>query len=759
MRVINFFILSVILLLLSQEAESGKPPAPGLKGSFKKSSGPSIVELQADQMSFNASVNQATAEGHVVVKQQDQILYCDRLLLYRTIQKAVAQGHVYLDTPQENVIALELIYNFHDRTGTFRDARVYAYPYQIKGRSIAKVAPTHMVMDRGFMTTCDLDQPHFRMAARRMDVYQKDKAIMRHMRIYLGNFPVMYMPYYSHDLAHRPLFTIQPGKNKEFGFFLLTRTHFTVGSHIKVTLHADIRERTGFGEGYDIKYMAPHFGNGLLTAYYTAENMIASKHRWGLYNDDGSKVGPTAHQARFRFRWRHQWQVAKNTSAIWQVYKIHDKDILNSDGHGFLQNYFPRENQQNADLNTYFLLTHVMPRGTLTFNINDTRVNRPLRGVDRFPEIIYTLNNQPIGQTGFYAKSVNTYSNLSLQNYPKTFNNKTERFDTNNDISRPFKMGFVSLNPHVGGEHTFYSRTADIEKKEIVRGLFRTSLDMSTKFYRIWRDVHTNFAGMDIHGLRHMVTPTVTYVYQSRPTFPPTELNQFDSIDNLYRVHQIAFGWENKWQTKRGGATNDLLRILAASNFGLPTTTGRRGFNPPVFTTDFSPNNWFTLHDESEYDTHLNHINSDNISGTIHFEKWSLSLGSFYTRTQSDLMSVEILYHINPKWSFRSFDSFPLTRPEAGAVYRQNNVNPISNMTGLTETSSFSMPARGHTFILTRDLHEWQMDFMVDAFQKRGIGFYVIFRLKAFPGMNVKAGGVLLPEFPGANPGSQQAHP
>ena len=86
-----------------------------------------------------------------------------------------------------------------------------------------------------------------------------------------------------------------------------------------------------------------------------------------------------------------------------------------------------------------------MPHGTLTFNIDTSRENRHIRGVERIPEVTYTLNNQQIGKTGFYAKSTDTYSDLTYQNYPKTFNEKTLRFDSNNDISHPFKVGFIHL--------------------------------------------------------------------------------------------------------------------------------------------------------------------------------------------------------------------------------------------------------------------------------------------------------------------------
>ena len=103
-----------------------------------------------------------------------------------------------------------------------------------------------------------------------------------------------------------------------------------------------------------------------------------------------------------------------------------------------------------------------MPHGTLTFNIDTSRENRPIRGIERIPEVQYILNNQQIGKTGFYAKSTDTFSDLTYQNYPKTFNEKTLRFDSNNDISHPFKIGFIQFNPHLGGEETYYSRTADI---------------------------------------------------------------------------------------------------------------------------------------------------------------------------------------------------------------------------------------------------------------------------------------------------------
>ena len=732
-------------LLLASGSMASMLPMPDVKSQFKKQDvkGSSQVTMQADQVSFSSADNQAHAQGDVVVNSKDQHLFCDKLQLDRVIQQVVAEGNVYLDTPNEQVLAQGMTYNFNESTGEFREARVYLDPYQIRGQKIDKVSENYMTMDEGYLTTCDLDEPHYRMGAHRMDIYQHDRAVVHGMKIYLGKMPVMYLPYYVQDLKNRSIFTFLPGEKKNFGLFLLTTMNLQVGSHVQVDLHADVRERTGLGEGFDVKYNTPNFGSGLVSAYYADENKIASQHLWDLYKN-GVKVGPTTHHELYRILWRHKWQIDKDTDLVLQYYKIHDYDLINN---YFLKNYFPREYQQsaqNSNLDTYLLLTHVMPHGTLTFNVDTSRENRPIRGIERIPEVQYVLNNQEIGTTGFYVKSSNVFSNLSYQNYPKTFNEKTLRFDSNDDINHPFKIGFIQFNPHLGGEETYYSRTADVNQNNIIRGVLRDSLDMSTKFYKIWDDFHSNFAGMDINGLRHVITPTITYLYQARPTFPASRLNQFDpAIDDLYRIHQFEFGLENKLQTKRNGEIVDLLRLLINVNYGLKGTTvglpaqtsglgatGRRGFNPFDSQLDFHPTQWLSFHNDNEYDFHYGHWNSENFDGTIQVGKWSFSLGNRYTRTESDMLSTEFDYTINPKWKFKVYNTFPVTKA----------------INGNTTT------AGEDNFVITRDLHEWEMDLGIDRQQGQGTTFYVLFRLKASPGMKLN---LLQSSFQGSKAGSQ----
>ena len=707
------------IVFISSQSFAGKNPYGetgfNLKKNFKEQKGFGLkpqnvksVQLEADQVQFSPDTNVGTATGHVVVTAEQTILYADQVELQRSIGEAVASGHVYIDSPQMQIDADKAKFNFNNHTGEFQIGRVFNDPFQIKGKSISKVSDNHMVMQNGYLTTCDLDEPHFRMAAHRMDVYSGDKAIAKGVTMYLGKMPVMYLLQYVQDLKNRPIFTVTPGYKKDFGAFLLTTLTLKVSNNVKLIVHGDFRERLGLGEGVDVKYQTPRFGSGILRTYYTHEREIASHHLWNLYNSDGTKMGPTIRHERYRVEWRHQWQIDKDTNAIWQYYKVHDYDLVNT---GFIKRYFLQEYRRGPDVNTYFVLTRNFYRGTLTYRIDASRVNHDLRTVERLPEIQYQLSAQQLGRTNFYLKTTDTFSNL--QNDPNNgdIHTKTMRVDTNNEISYHKKVAFIELRPWVGGEHTYYSRTVDLSQRSIINGQFKTGSDLTTHFYRVW-NYHTNFGGLNINGLRHVITPSAIYLYAHRPAISISHFNQFDGIDGPAMSHNVHLSLENKLQTKRSKQSVDLIRTIVETDYGLISKFKGPGrtFGPVQSTVEVNPNSWLSFKADQLYDNKAAHWLNANFDTFINGgDKWSLAFGKRYARRQDDQFTSEITYKINPKWRFKIYDRFIVDK---GTVKEED-------------------------YLLTRDLHEWEMD--IDYHQERGAGagFFVVFRLKAFPNMTL----------------------
>ncbi|HLD88040.1 MAG TPA: OstA-like protein, partial [Candidatus Omnitrophota bacterium] len=104
------------------------------------------VELQADEVQYSVVDSKAQARGNVVVTADQTILTCDELELDRILNVGVAEGHVYIDSPQSQVDADEGTFNFNDQSGFFKNARIYQFPYQIKGKVVDRMSPEHVVM-------------------------------------------------------------------------------------------------------------------------------------------------------------------------------------------------------------------------------------------------------------------------------------------------------------------------------------------------------------------------------------------------------------------------------------------------------------------------------------------------------------------------------------------------------------------------------------------------------------------------------------
>src|SRR6185436_9685597 len=126
---------------------------------------------------------------------------------------------------------------------------------------------------------------------------------------------------------------------------------------------------------------------------------------------------------------------------------------------------------------------------------------------------------------------------------PSEINLATKRLDTQNEISYPTKLGFVEFRPFVGGQNTYYSRTINRDDYNTVRGQFKTGADLSTKFFRVY-DVEGKVLGMEVHRLRHIITPSIGYLYSHNATVATEKLDQFDSIDTLALSHSIGFSLE-----------------------------------------------------------------------------------------------------------------------------------------------------------------------------------------------------------------------
>lgn len=650
------------------------------------------VELNGDTVEYESDGQKILATGNVKLVYKEATLTCDRVIFDRTSQIAEAFGNVRLISGQGEIVGERVTFNFATMQGDFNGTQIVSKPYYGSGENVDRSQGDKLVLNRAKISTCDHDKPHYHLGSKKIEIYPKDKLVARNVRMMIGKLPVLYIPYFSQRLdGKRPRFTITPGFKKDWGAFGLTQWRYELADNVRGALHLDYRENWGFASGADVEYETQKLGKGIVKLYYTGER--------DKDND------PVRTLQRFKGEWRHKWQIDDKTDAVWQYYKLSDA--------GFLEDYFEKEADKDEFPDTFFLLTRRLPKGTLSLR-SDVRVNRYETKVERLPELRYDLSNLKLGGTGLYYKNKTTFSNLQkVLPSGTTGDTKTLRFDVDQELSYPTKVGIVEFKPFVGSQHTYYSRTKNEFQHDTIRGIFKTGASLSTKFYKVY-DAEINKWGFHIDRLRHIITPTVSYNFTSEPTIDKSDLNIFDvGIDELDNSHNIHFSFENKLQTKRKGKSVDLLRAIIGTDYRLKEDPRDSGFDLITADLDFRPTNWLTFYFDSSYSTRSEHLNTANFDIYINDgNKWSFGLGKRFNRAADDQITTEFNYRLNPKWAVRAYNRFDI---ESGLFKEQE-------------------------YTLTRDLHAWEMDVNLNSTRGDGTEMVVVFRLKAFPDIGFDAG-------------------
>lgn len=697
-----FFFLAIPHSFAATVSESATQPAvSGIaqdENNAIKSDGP--VELKGDKVEYNNMENKFEAQGNVVVTRGDTKIYADQLQFYRLEKVGIAEGNVFVEIPKGTITGDKMTYSLDKQTGNFTNARIFSAPYYGKGTVISKIGPNKMNMQGGYLTTCDHDTPHFRLQAKSIDIEPGKQARARNVKMFVGPVPLMYLPRYTQDLTNRrPIYSLTPGYSKDFGYFVLQAWRYEFNEKVNGTFHADFRDRKGSAVGGDFDYKTKNFGEGSIRTYYMNEYNIGEYHLWE------EREIKAIYRERFKGEWRHKWNVDDKTTATWQYYKLSDAD--------FLKDYFKRENRKDPNPRTYLTVTRALPLGTLGLVVQN-RVNKFNAEVERLPELNYNLSNQAIGSTGLYLKNNSSYVNLTKKEaYPSLVNLETKRLDTQNEISYPMKVAFVEVKPFVGGESTYYSRTTNPENYNSVRGQFKTGADLSTKFSRVF-DVNTKFLGVEVNRLRHIITPSVAYLYAHDPTIESAKLDQFDSIDSLSRSHKVLLSLENKLQTKRDGKPVDLARLVLESPFLLKEDPGKGGFNTVTSKLELNPSDWLKFSSDTTYDPKAEHLTGANFDMYISNKDrgWYFNLGQRYSRDVDNQITTEWGYKINSLWRFKIYQRFAID-------------------SGILKEEQYSF---------VRDLHEWEMETSFNQTRGNGNQIMVIFRLKAFPDLVIDAG-------------------
>ena len=669
------------------------------------------IIVNGDVVEYSMDNKEVTATGNISVTYKGAKLTCQKLTVNTQTKDAEAEGNARLDDEKGVIEGAKIRYNFEAKTGMIIDSEFRSNPYFGKAEQVEKVSDTEFIASGGYITTCSYDKPHYRMKSRKVDFFPGDKVKIKDSVFCLGQAPLLYLPRYNHSLKD-PLMHVQlmPGNKKDWGAYLLSAWRYSLTENIKGRIYLDYRYKLGLAEGFGTNYTTHRFGKGDFKYYYTQERPRSLPE------------GTPAEFQRYLIRWRHKWDIDERTNLTSEYYKISDeKRKLLDPQSNMLKDFFFREYEKDSQPLTYTLFHHSFQHSSIDLLIQK-RTNHWYDQLDKLPEAKYNLPSLKMGESPFYFEH-----NSSLANFNKKATTSpvtpdevsVTRLDTTHKVSLPMKLAFIQLAPFVKNQETFYDK--DVDGSSIApRTIFYTGIDASTKFYRLL-NVKSNVLGMDINGLRHIITPTIGYAYNHEPTIASSELKQIDTIDSIAQSNAASLELSNKLQTKRKGASVDLLDFRVNTSYVFKPQTGDKlGSNLSDILFDFKllPYSWLRIDADATYkhsglrsDTNYNRFINANydINFDLGKERY-LGVGQRYQRKGGNEITYNFNWRLNPKWRFSLYERF-------------NRGHDPTLKRGLREQE----------YTISRDLHCWFMDITYNVKGEEGETIWFIFRLKAFP--------------------------
>ncbi len=481
--------------------------------------------------------------------------------------------------------------------------------WYLSAPEIRRAGPGKWVLVKPKLSNCAFEEPHWCFQASSANYLPGRRVESFNNILRIGKVPVLYLPYIARDLAHDyPWTQWHFGTSSRWGTYAFSKWGFGLPDKPdwvlqpeNVYFDVDWRRERGLALGVDLRYDARPHGGGLFDSYFLREDHISraddqerakddikrreiiydnlrdhgapkirgrpkrrysenllffDRRKLDEYSEPDLKKRHYFRDERFRLTLRHRQDFLRMRNDLQHdpVYKLD----LNLEYHDysdrdFQREYFRDEYRTGPAPVTYAMLrnqTDAMSAALLV----QPRIDHHFDQTEYMPEVRIDVPQRAL-PGGFFLAWDGSLGRLNRRfDEDSGFENiEATRAHLRLIGSRPFHLGSLAINPYVGTDQIWYSD--HFRGAEVARGALLYGAESSVRFYGLFDFESEKF---NIHGLRHVIEPRVSFDGVSSPTHRTWELYDFDERDDLVRQNIVRAGLFQKLQVKRKGAGADL---------------------------------------------------------------------------------------------------------------------------------------------------------------------------------------------------------
>lgn len=361
----------------------------------------SNINIEGLETQFNPETGVATAIGEVHIKYQGVDITAGRADYNSNTGEVIAKEKVVIIKEGTIFRGENVFYNVNTREIKANNLRSGMAPlfYDTSDVKVTEGEVKKIEGNQAYFTTHDSETPNYHAKARSMTIYPNDRIVMKDVKIYIGDQPVFWFPYYVQPLDDELGYFFKPGFSSPWGAFFLQQYGAMYGDHTLAKYMLDLRSERGIAGGVSFKSLRfrdnDKLGNILL--YYAYDTSPLK----GIGRENRSEA--LVSQDRYRIDFQHRIYLPGPKESTWYL----DFDITKLSDQFMLEDYYLNEFRTNPQPdNTISLVKHTDDfTATLWGRF---QVNKFFHTDTRLPELAFDFTRQPLFKSNIYYQGETT---------------------------------------------------------------------------------------------------------------------------------------------------------------------------------------------------------------------------------------------------------------------------------------------------------------------------------------------------------------
>ncbi|MCB1203908.1 MAG: LPS-assembly protein LptD [Verrucomicrobiae bacterium] len=632
------------------------------------------LDIQADFSDYDQNLGIAKAYGDVLVKYGDVTIQADQIEFHQSSGNIFARDNVRIFKDGQVVDAEEIIYNINTGEMTTSNLKSALEPIYYSSNDVQRPeegTEGPITMLDSYFTTHDSATPNYHIKVKKLEVYPDDKIIMHGAKLYMGNTPVFWFPYFVQPMDAELGYYFTPGWNSAWGGFLLNRYGFMIGENHHAQAHLDFRSERGLAGG--VEFFDRKFKNndniGRLNLYYASDNEPTLSFNGRDRRDKTSSD-------RYRINFQHRVYLPGSDDETFYL----DFDINKLSDAFLYEDFFPSEFRIDPKPDNVVNLNKLFEQGEISLT-GRFQLNEFFQTDTRSPELAIDIIRTPIGDTGFFYDGLTSYglideeldddSILAGMVDPSGFN----RFHSYHEFLFPIQLGgILNVVPRAGAGYTNYSSFDIPGLGSLDRTTLHAGVDFSFKMSKKSPEIVNRALG--INGLLHVVRPYMNFSYVSTddltgrfspidrftPTtrLRPIDMPLFTSLDDIRDWQIIRSGVSNRWYTKRNGASYEWLALNNYFDTYLEDPEFNRDFSNFFTDVEWRPLPWLTASTTTQLPLFDGAMDFTELSSSVTFmptDWFEIGIRHYFINDHpffqdSDLYTLATYTRLSDNWGF-----------------------------------------------------------------------------------------------------------